>query len=431
MKVAKPDNPEKEGFAFVEWQLNGETFDFETLIIENIIIIAKWEMNKDITICKVSFDSDGGSEVTSIQVAQGTSITAPIAPNKEGFNFIGWYDGNDLYDFSSIVNNDITLTAKWKNNKTITIEDKQQNNNLSKEKEKTDNIANNIISEKEECKHLNVFNIPNQDKVYALPTCTQKGYYLKYCPDCYKQWYEEADKLEHKIIETPYDNGYIEPTCSSDGKIGAKEYCYVCETIIKEGDSIPKNPYNHLGTTYIINKKDATWTQNGYSGDTVCNSCENNILSENKGSVLSSHNNHFYNKIYVPETDKIKYECSDGYVEYINPEPITISKIQVVKSLSLPGDGVKMIGFTIDGGSLNYSVEYQVIGDVENMSNRFYLEKASENSIWSYYINLKENSAYHIHDGTKFRIMIRDSSGRSFDKTFTVRRDKNYNYDIR
>lgn len=118
IKVIKPENPVKLGFSFIEWQLNGRTFDFETSITENIIIIAKWEVNKDISICKVSFDSDGGAEVTSIEVAQGTSITAPIAPNKEGFTFKGWFQGDEKFDFSNPISEDIILKAKWKEGET-------------------------------------------------------------------------------------------------------------------------------------------------------------------------------------------------------------------------------------------------------------------------------------------------------------------------
>lgn len=117
IKVTKPENPIKSGFTFIEWQLNGETFDFETLITENIIITAKWEANEGITTCIVSFDSDGGSEVNSIEVAQGSSMTAPNAPTKDGYIFKGWFLQEEKFDFANIILEDIILKAKWvKNN---------------------------------------------------------------------------------------------------------------------------------------------------------------------------------------------------------------------------------------------------------------------------------------------------------------------------
>lgn len=42
-KVEKPEDPVKEGFVFVAWQLDGVDFDFDTEIEENIVLVAKWE----------------------------------------------------------------------------------------------------------------------------------------------------------------------------------------------------------------------------------------------------------------------------------------------------------------------------------------------------------------------------------------------------
>ena len=39
-KVEKPANPTKSGYIFVEWQLNGEAFDFDEPVTENITLIA-------------------------------------------------------------------------------------------------------------------------------------------------------------------------------------------------------------------------------------------------------------------------------------------------------------------------------------------------------------------------------------------------------
>ena len=42
-KVEKPENPTKEGYTFVKWQLNGEDYDFETVVTGNIELKAVWE----------------------------------------------------------------------------------------------------------------------------------------------------------------------------------------------------------------------------------------------------------------------------------------------------------------------------------------------------------------------------------------------------
>ena len=58
----------------------------------------------------------------------------------------------------------------------------------------------------------------------------------------------------------------------------------------------------------------------------------------------------------------------------------------------------------------------------------FYIEKAETNSIWDFHILLTEG--YYIPDGTQLRITITDSSGRSFAKTYTVRRYAWNDYDV-
>ncbi len=66
----------------------------------------------------VSFNSNGGSNANSVKVKEGSTVSAPAAPTKAGKTFDGWYSDSDLknkYDFSSEVNADITLYAKWKN----------------------------------------------------------------------------------------------------------------------------------------------------------------------------------------------------------------------------------------------------------------------------------------------------------------------------
>ena len=66
----------------------------------------------------ITFDSNGGSEVASITSLSGRSITKPTDPTKNGTKFLGWYIDSELtnmFDFSSVINSDTTLYAKWGN----------------------------------------------------------------------------------------------------------------------------------------------------------------------------------------------------------------------------------------------------------------------------------------------------------------------------
>ena len=68
----------------------------------------------------VTFQSKGGSEVAS-QIRANTPADQPADPTKEGYTFIGWYNGESEWNFETPVTADLTLTAKWQVNQyTIT-----------------------------------------------------------------------------------------------------------------------------------------------------------------------------------------------------------------------------------------------------------------------------------------------------------------------
>jgi uncharacterized repeat protein (TIGR02543 family) len=66
--------------------------------------------------CNVSFDSRGGSAVSTEAVANGSNATVPSAPCRDGYTFAGWYNEEsliDLYDFNTAITSDTTLYAGW------------------------------------------------------------------------------------------------------------------------------------------------------------------------------------------------------------------------------------------------------------------------------------------------------------------------------
>ncbi len=70
----------------------------------------------------VTFQSEGGSEVAS-QIRANTPADQPADPTKEGYTFIGWYNGESEWNFETPVTADLTLTAKWQLNQyTITFD---------------------------------------------------------------------------------------------------------------------------------------------------------------------------------------------------------------------------------------------------------------------------------------------------------------------
>lgn len=41
--VVEPSKPEKDGYVFVEWQLDGKKYDFSTVVTKDITLVAKWK----------------------------------------------------------------------------------------------------------------------------------------------------------------------------------------------------------------------------------------------------------------------------------------------------------------------------------------------------------------------------------------------------
>ena len=110
----KPADPTLKGFTFAYWYLDdeNEAYDFDTTpITEDITLTAKWEINK----FKVTFDTDGGEPIPDDQFVEwGLFVEEPTTePTKTGYTFDGWYLGDEKYDFSAAVEQNITLTAKW------------------------------------------------------------------------------------------------------------------------------------------------------------------------------------------------------------------------------------------------------------------------------------------------------------------------------
>ena len=100
--ITAPANPTREGYTFIGWDKEIPT----TMPAENMTVTAQWEINQ----YKITFDTNGGSEIAPITQDYGTAITAPADPTREGYTFIGW----DMEIPETMPAENITLKAKWK-----------------------------------------------------------------------------------------------------------------------------------------------------------------------------------------------------------------------------------------------------------------------------------------------------------------------------
>ena len=113
-KVAKPADPTRENYIFDGWaKADNETgafWDFETETVSgDMTLFARWAINTYL----VTFDSDGGSAVTSQNIEHSDRATKPADPTRDGYEFDGWFSGEMEWNFSTAITAPVTLKAKW------------------------------------------------------------------------------------------------------------------------------------------------------------------------------------------------------------------------------------------------------------------------------------------------------------------------------
>ena len=110
----RPADPVREDYRFVKWTTDiagNDAFNFSTTVINSsFTIYAQWEQE-----FAVYFDLDDGSAKVKVAATLNAPIMMNAAPSvlREGYQFLGWYNGDNLYDFSSPVTAALNLKAHW------------------------------------------------------------------------------------------------------------------------------------------------------------------------------------------------------------------------------------------------------------------------------------------------------------------------------
>ena len=111
VSIEEPEGVTKEGYELDGWyDEEGNKVTFPYTPAADVTLKAHWKVKE----FKVTFNSDGGSLVAEQTVEKGKMATEPTAPTKDGYNFLGWYDGSDKFDFKTTpIIADKNLIAKW------------------------------------------------------------------------------------------------------------------------------------------------------------------------------------------------------------------------------------------------------------------------------------------------------------------------------
>ena len=118
----EPADPTKVSNVFRGWFTDNTTFlhkhDFATLIYDDLVLYAKW-----LTAVTLSFEENGGSQVTDQVIGKGETGVKPENPTKLSNVFRGWYNEAGLttpFVWTTVITANKTLYAKWLTARTIT-----------------------------------------------------------------------------------------------------------------------------------------------------------------------------------------------------------------------------------------------------------------------------------------------------------------------
>jgi uncharacterized repeat protein (TIGR02543 family) len=105
-----PTPPTKENYDFLGWYIGDTEYTFGVAVVRDLKLTAKWTPKE----YELTFDSDNGEGVFTLISTWGEDFTVPL-PKRDGYNFDGWYKGDERFDFDSISEN-VSLKARWISN---------------------------------------------------------------------------------------------------------------------------------------------------------------------------------------------------------------------------------------------------------------------------------------------------------------------------
>ena len=265
----------------------------------------------------VEFNTNGGSDIPSVVIEEGSYAPVPNAPEKDGYTFDGWYLDNETFeqkfDFTVPVNGNVTVYAKWEEI----------------------GVASGSISS------VDVFNITELvvDKTTGIATATvcapencgllvrfiEEDIYFSTDYPANKEYIDGGDLFGSHVVEAGSDNAQISAVIN--GNIPEK---FVVEAILFDGDGNPLcDPFTNIENTTryqaFINK-----TVNDFDEDDVVlnfDSAENvnfGVLADdvkvvNADAVIYDEEANMY-MLVLPSSEIVvgdKIYVTDGVNEYL------------------------------------------------------------------------------------------------------------------
>ena len=134
----QPLAPTRDGYVFAGWYYHSDgtdQVDFNQPIVgggKNVTLFAAWTPAKQDKTVDILYVANGGTFFDGNETLQGVTDTdgiarQPLAPTREGYDFLGWSydrDGNDPVDFAKAIvagSGHATVYAQWKQNNEKTV----------------------------------------------------------------------------------------------------------------------------------------------------------------------------------------------------------------------------------------------------------------------------------------------------------------------
>jgi len=280
--------------------VNGDV-NFQKIVIEKVVVPTY----------TVTFNSNGGTAVTTQNITSGSTATKPANPTRTGYTFENWYSNTQLttlFNFTTVITANTTLYAKWTPvTYTITYTLNSGTNNAA-------NPAN--------------YTIESNDITLQNPTRT--GY-------VFDGWYENSSFTGSKI------------TTISKGSIGNKTFyakwiqTYTVTFNTNGGNTISNQTVNSGSTA----TKPTDPTRNGYTFENWYSNTQLTTLF-NFTTVITA-NGTLYAK-WTPVTYTITYTLNNGTNNAANPTSYTIESNSI--TLQAPTrSGYTFTGWTGSNGT--------------------------------------------------------------------------------
>ena len=305
----------KTGYTFKGWYLYGEKVEVLSNISSNITLTPQFEIG----VYTITFDSQGGSEVSSITQEYNTNLVLPTNVEKAGYQLRGWYydkEGTKVFKLSKMPSESITLYAVY-------------------------NIVDYTITYNlDGGTNTNPYSY-NVESNYTFIDSSKEGF-------TFTGWYLE-DTFENRVYGTSGLTGNL--TLYAKFSINAYEVTF----ITNGGDSVTSI---HADYDEVITLPEAV--RAGYEFDAWCSDSElENPVPMNyqvKGDIT------LYAKFTI-ETYTITYKL-DGGVNGANPDSYTIES-STITLLDPSKNGYDFVGWYLEDTFEN-KVEEITLGSTGN-----------------------------------------------------------------